>query len=192
MLPHSNHWQIEWKTCQNVKAQVRICFLLEVCENIYNLLKQEAKSAPLLLLKGIFIPWYSLIGTAELRNESNIFAKSFPPKTGLIYEDELMESAFQVKVKRILALWMSSTDDQPRILTPTWSLRLYLVCLLIHCGFTHSSWTRKLCLKDYSRILIDSSMVWASDVNLASDSGGSLFLLHWAHLQMGNSSVCLY
>lgn len=74
-----------------------------MCGNIYNLLKQEAKSAPVLLLKGTFIPWYSLIGTTALRNESNIFAKSFPPKTGLMYEDEFMESAFQVKVKRILA-----------------------------------------------------------------------------------------
>lgn len=192
MLPYSDLWQMEWKICQNFKAPVRICFLLEACENICNLLKQEAKSAPMLLLKGTFIPWYSLIGAAVLRNESNIFAKSFPQKTGLMNEDEFMESTFGVKVKSILAPWMSSTNDQPRLLTHIWSSRLYLVCLLHHYGFIHSSWTGKLCLKDYSRILIDSSMVWAIDVNLASDSVSSLFLLHRANLQMGNSSVCLY
>ena len=69
------------------------------------------------------------------------------------------------------------TNDQPRILTHPLSLILYLVCLSIHYGYMHISWTGKLCLKDCTQILIDISMVWAIDVNLASDRS-SLFLLH--------------
>lgn len=54
----------------------------------------------------------------------------------------------------------------------------------------HISWTGKLCLKDYIQILIDISMVWAIDVNLASDKFSLPFT--WADLQMGNLSVYLY
>lgn len=86
---------------------------------------------------------------------------------------------FQVKSK---IFWLYKyhdiiASDQPRILTHLLNLILYLVCLSIHYGCMHISWTGKLCLKDWIQILIDISMVWAIDVNLASDRS-SLFLLH--------------
>lgn len=107
------------------------------------------------------------------------------PQTGLMNEDEFMESTCSSESQK----YSDSTNviyQWPTKNINTYiELKTYLVCLSVHYGFIHISWIGKLCLKICSRILIDISMVRVVDVNLASDRSSLSFMLGW--LTHGNS-----